>query len=1204
MSASRLRAVFSLELSTSLRRPLVWFLIALLFLLSWGFSSGSVHIQSGDASVGGTKAWITSEFNFAFLIAIISMLLYAFFTAIACGMAIVQDDDLKVGEILHATPLSPRDYVWGKFLGVTTALLVVLGLHLSFAVFFNHVVPNAVAAEVRGPFLLLNYLRPALVFALPTLLFFAGIAFYLGERLRQPILVFLFPLGALLVCTFFLWDWSPTWLDPRLNRALMLLDPSGFRWLQETWLKIDHGAKFYNTSRIGLDAGFLLSRVTFAGIGLAGVALAGRHLAAHLRGERGRMGARRAAPMAAAQVRAQDTEDEPRPLAELGMHTKALQLFDGCLTIARTELRNLLTHPGIYLFAALILLQTLLNSTVAVGAFETRLLLTPGLMAVGTVNALTLMICLLLLFYTVESLERDRTSRVAPITYSTPVHTAANLLGRTLANSAIGLLLIAATFLGCAIALLIQGKVPLDFRPFLLVWGALLLPTFIGWTAFVAAVQAVSGQRFFTYGFCLGILGLTGYLRVTHHMSWVGNWMLWDALQWSDMGTFEIDRRALLLNRLLVLGLAALLTAIAVRAFGRREADAISTAVRLRPRSLGRQALRFSWLAAVPAVAGIMLWLAVMDGFQGDAAKKKARDYWRQNLATWKDAPQPTLAAADVDLTLEPDRRWLHSKGTYDLLNDRDRELARFAVSGGQHWRKVRWTLAGRSYKPENRSGLYVFVPPTPLPRGGHLTIGFEFEGIFPQGITSNGGGTGEFILPSGVVLTSFSPSFVPFIGYREDVGVEEDNRYEPKVYPPDFYKGQTDAQAGYNIPFKTRVRISAPAAYTLNSVGTLVSEKVLGGRRTVVWQSDYPVHFWNVVAGRWRVRRGAGTAIFYHPTHTANIGSMIATLDAARRYYSQWFCPYPWHELKISEFPALAGYAQGFPTNISFSEGIGFLTESGARSDLVFMVTAHETAHQWWGNILTPGQGPGGDILSEGMAHFSTLLLFEGVKGTGARIEFAKRIEERYNDRRRPDAEHPLVEIDDSRAGDETVKYDKGGWVFWMLMQQLGRERDLAGLKRFLADWRSSSDHAVLQDFIAAMRPFARDAAAYDAFVQQWFFQVVLPEYQLGEPHRDRLPGGPGDHGDRWSATVRVKNTGTGRMPVEIAAVRGERFDDAGRPKSGYQEARTTVVLGPGESRAVRLLCSFSPERVVVDPDALVLQLRRKAAVVKLPGA
>ena len=111
---------------------------------------------------------------------------------------------------------------------------------------------------------------------------------------------------------------------------------------------------------------------------------------------------------------------------------------------------------------------------------------------------------------------------------------------------------------------------------------------------------------------------------------------------------------------------------------------------------------------------------------------------------------------------------------------------------------------------------------------------------------------------------------------------------------------------------------------------------------------------------------------MYYHPGHPYNIAEMREALDAARRYYSEWFFPYPWRELKLSEFPNLATYAQGFPTNITFSEGIGFLTTSTPEIHAAFEITAHEAAHQWWGNILSPGKGPGGNILSEGTSHFS----------------------------------------------------------------------------------------------------------------------------------------------------------------------------------------------------------------------------------------
>jgi hypothetical protein len=79
---------------------------------------------------------------------------------------------------------------------------------------------------------------------------------------------------------------------------------------------------------------------------------------------------------------------------------------------------------------------------------------------------------------------------------------------------------------------------------------------------------------------------------------------------------------------------------------------------------------------------------------------------------------------------------------------------------------------------------------------------------------------------------------------------------------------------------------------------------------------------------------------------------------------------------------------------------------------------------------------------------------------------------------------------------------------------------------------------------------------------------------------------------------TATVENRGTGLMPVEIAAVRGDRFDADGETGEDYRESRTTVTLGPGDSTQVILRCDFEPQQLIVDPDALVLQLKRTKAL------
>ena len=182
---------------------------------------------------------------------------------------------------------------------------------------------------------------------------------------------------------------------------------------------------------------------------------------------------------------------------------------------------------------------------------------------------------------------------------------------------------------------------------------------------------------------------------------------------------------------------------------------------------------------------------------------------------------------------------------------------------------------------------------------------------------------------------------------------------------------------------------------------------------------------------------------------------------------------------------------------------------------------------------------------------------MIEQVKGLAARIEFFDTIERNYNEGRSADAERPLVKIDGSKDGDSTVMYDKGGWVFWMLLNHVGRDKMLEGLQQFMRQYRAGTDHPVLQDFVAAMRPFAQDPQAYDKFVKQWFFEVVVPQYKFDNVQRKKL------NDQQWEVTAQLTNIGTGRMPVEVAATTGDRFDDKAQLRPEYRDQRTHVTLG-----------------------------------------
>ncbi len=871
------------------------------------------------------------------------------------------------------------------------------------------------------------------------------------------------------------------------------------------------------------------------------------------------------------------------------------------------ELRELRNSPSLYLFVPFILMEVVATSWFAEGAFGTPLLHTSGMLAEQVMEVLGILGCLLMMFYTVESQLRERIKRLAPIYYSTPARSFAMLLGKSLANTGVCLIIMAAALVACLIILVIEGTVKLELFPFLAYWILLLMPTFILWGSFITLIIVLTRSRYTTWAIGAGVLIATLYFQLGDKLTWFDNWLLIGVVPWSDISSFEMDLPVLWLNRLFALSIAMLFTWLAARMFWRRGIDAVQLSTRLKPGAIGRFALQAVPFLILPLVTGSWLWTSINRGYQGDVVRDLQKKYWQQNVATWTDVQPPSVSGVDIRLAIQPSSRSLAANGLLRLTNDQDEPVSQFAVSSGTHWRNIKWQL-GRPFvvdettpaipraeslqdcEPDNRSGLHVFHLDSPLAPGESMILGYSFDGHFPGGISRNGGGSGEFVLPSGVVLTSFSNAMLPSPGFVENVGLDEEDRPEEKVYEDDFYEEELKPLFGGGDRFHVRTTISGPADFRFNGVGILTDEQEHDGQRTVVWETDSPVSFFNVVGGKWKVHRGKSTEIYYHAGHDFNVEQISEAMEAARAWYSRWFAPYPWQDLRLSEFPNMATYAQGFPTNITFSEGIGFLTRDQPGADAPFLVAAHEAAHQWWGNILVPGKGPGGNILSEGMAHFSTGLLFDQVRGERSRISFFRQIEDQYGERRSVDSERPLVEIDGSVSGDTTVTYDKGGWVFWMLLNHMGRTENLQGLQSFIRKYgQSPNDYPVLQDFVSHMRHFADDPQAYDAFVQQWFFEVVVPQYEL---HDVRLKQRAG----QWVVSGSVRNVGTGKMPLEIAAASRERWVD-NQPNPLYQDARTRITIGADETVEFEIRASFQPDRVVVDPDARVLQLKRKYA-------
>ncbi len=1215
----RLLAFPLLELRTFWKRPMNLTLFVVMGFMAFGFVAGGIQVKGGGADTGSAKLAMNAAFNLAFCGMVLCALILPFFGAVACGMPVLSDFDRKINRLVASTPISYAEYAFSRFLGAFGVVAIILVAWLVVEIGLYQFWPIDENERVRTGFALWNYLGPLLMFALPVTVFVGGISMWLGVRTKQPVLVFSLPVVILVSGVFFVWSFNPEWLPSWADRALQAVDVTGFRWFTRTYMNEDRGIAFYNASPVSMDALFVLSRLGFLVMGVACVWATGRRLARTEHDDL-RVGEMQRLLAEASREAAASFDTEHAAIAARGGNPAAIVSVPGfvgsTVHVLRHETRTLLRSPGVWLFGPMILLQTWGATSFRQGPLDTELLITTGTGAAGAFNTLTLLLCLLTLFYTVESLVREERCGLSAIFAAAPVPTASVLAGKVLANAVMALVIIGCAVLAIALTLAIQAfktgiPVPLEIPTLFLILGLLLAPTLVVWCAFTAFLYALLRNRFLVYGVALAALIGTGFATQMGRMNWLTSWHLWSGVQWSELDRLSFMWEAIVVNRLTVLALAVFFIVATLSLWPRRLPDLRAIADRLRPAAVGRAAL-LPLLAAIPVLAlGAYAGLAVRHGFQGAPQREAQKAYWKRNSKTWEDVPVPALDKVDGEVKLFPDTRSLEVSASYVLRNPHLKSMAEIPISVGAHFETSGWTVNGVETDPtkkdqslpciENRNNLYVIRPEQPLKRDETVTVTFKLSGAFPKGWTRSGGGTGEFILPSGVVLTSFSASFLPIPGFADGVGIDERNTRDAREFPRDHWKSRVDPGFGPAWATHVRLAVEGPADWVLNVVGVERESTVIDGRRRTVWETEHPVRFFNIVGGPLEAAKGETTTVYHSSRTPHNVQTMVKALDAARKNYSAWFGPYPWENLRVTQFPGLAGYAQGFPGNISFSEGIGYMSrpvpegeEETGTLDVAYYIVAHESGHQWWGNIVMPGLGPGGNIISEGLAEFSALMLVHHELGEEQGKTLRRRWEQQYVFGRSADNERSINRIDGSRPGDQVVTYQRAGLVFWMLRDLMGQEAMLEGMRAFVTKWKNGVetpeglDFPLIEDFVESLRAFAPDEVSFDLFVNAWIFGTVLPELEVNDALVDGTEGA-------YTTTATLSNIARGTVEVTVRVEGAKPTEEDAKNGAVAPFEDLVLRVSPELPTPIVIPSAFKPVKIVVDPEVRLLFAGRK---------
>lgn len=300
------------------------------------------------------------------------------------------------------------------------------------------------------------------------------------------------------------------------------------------------------------------------------------------------------------------------------------------------------------------------------------------------------------------------------------------------------------------------------------------------------------------------------------------------------------------------------------------------------------------------------------------------------------------------------------------------------------------------------------------------------------------------------------------------------------------------------NERFTSEVICHAPKGMEVVSNGKLVDKKEVGELTTWHWLQDKPHvnYLIALAAGHFhKIEDKAGDlplAMLVPPSNEAQAANAFADTRKIIEFFQKEIgVPFPWdkyYQVYCHDF--IAGGMEN--TSCTFEASSMLFNSDTETLRSLHRLDAHETAHQWFGDLVTCRDWSH-LWLNEGFASYYTVLYEQAKSGDDA-MKYSLWLE----------AEE-VLEAKDTRPtvwrdyGDpmqqfDTRVYPKGAWILHMLRSQLGPELYRLAIRTYLERHRNgivSTDdlHEVVEEI---------SGLSFDAFFDQWVYHGGFPELKV----------------------------------------------------------------------------------------------------------
>ena len=348
-------------------------------------------------------------------------------------------------------------------------------------------------------------------------------------------------------------------------------------------------------------------------------------------------------------------------------------------------------------------------------------------------------------------------------------------------------------------------------------------------------------------------------------------------------------------------------------------------------------------------------------------------------------------------------------------------------------------------------------------------------------------------------------------------------------------------------------------------------------------------------------------------PSPARNAQTVSAAAAHSIDFFSRRYGPFPFSELKVAQMPG--GLSQGWP-GLIFLSSTSFLTAeekselhlNAVDKTLVSQVISHETAHQWWGDLVM-WSGYRDQWIVEALANYSSMMVLEGENPAQFRAVMEKLRDDLLEKNK---SGVPLMEDGPVTLGTrlscsqfpngyEAISYGRGTWLFHMLRSMM-RDAERTGTAGAHGDNRTGQPD---EPFVRALRRIRERYQGKPIATRELLqaFEEELPRSLWYEHHKslDWFYEGwvNGTAIPRFELHAVKFSDKTGSTTVSGVILQKDAPDNLVTSVPLYAPVGGRLVLlgrvfADGPETPFRLTAPANARKVVLDPDQTVLARSR----------